>query len=135
MGARICCDRGALTPALERRRAADLIQVFQPAQDNAAFPRTSEIRDLNLKRTDAHGALADYRGSPRFEEVLLVLGFSRRREAALVDWAFTQGCALLVTEDPDILRRRAELELLVGVRAFHPIRDEAALLAIVDAGK
>lgn len=88
---------------------------------------TWEIRDLNLRRTEPRGALADYRGSAQYESILTILGFSRRLEAVRVDLAHGAGCAAFVTDNPDVLRRRPALESLLGMRFFHPVRDAAAI--------
>lgn len=123
---RIFCEPSALTPDIERWRAAGTIEIVtEPG--TAPAPRAWEIRDLNLKGTQLPGAYDDYRGSPMFERILETIGFTRRREAIWLDLAHLSGCAALLTTDSDLLRRKARIEPLLGLRVLHPLRDDVEL--------
>lgn len=100
----------------------------QVVTDRGAAQATAwEIRDLNIVRTEPPQHLQDYRGSAVFERIREVLGFARHREAIRVDMAAAAGCALFVTDNPDILRRREKLAAIVPLLFLHPIREEAAI--------
>lgn len=131
---RIYCD-GPTTPALEALARDGRVELVRFASDEASggVQRVSEMRDLNLKFSQLPGGLGGYRGSPRYEEILTAIGFQRRREAVQLDLAAGEGCSAFVTEDPDILRHKARLQQLLGMRFFHPSRDQAELLALVGA--
>jgi hypothetical protein len=131
MAIKIYCEQGALTQALRRLRESGSVEIVAGDESPPAVLPTSEIRDLNLVRSEPPGALADYSGSTHFETILMTLGFTRRREALHVDLAWSNGCRAFVTQDPDILRRRSRLEELLGMRCFHPARDEAELLRFI----
>ena len=85
-----------------------------------ATPSSAKIQDLNLPISDLLGTIADYAGSVHFAEILSILGDQNRRDALHVDSAFKQGCSAFVTPDKGhILKHKAELECLLGIRFFH----------------
>jgi len=132
---RVWCDPAALTAEL-RAHAADrgvvLVSPEAEAGGAASGPEAGRprVQDLNLRVSDLEAA--DYRGSPAYESLLAALGFEHRREARLVDSAHRDGCAVFITRDPDILRRRERLTSLTGMRFFHPERDRDDLAALLD---
>ncbi len=85
-----------------------------------AKPSNAQIRELNLPIKDLPGAIADYSGSDHFDEILSILGGEHRQDALHVDSAFKSGCSAFVTQDSDILKHKAQLEGLLGIRFFHP---------------
>lgn len=124
---------GPVTDQLRALEGAGRITIVRD-DSLAGLAAAWEIRDLNLKRTEPPGALADYRGTQRFESILTVLGFSRRLEAVRVDMAVGAGCVAFVTDNPDMLRRTPALEALLSMRFFHPARDMAALEELAGGG-
>lgn len=129
---KIYCEHGALTPQIRKLGRSGRTKVVHFPYDpdsrsrhisSMARPSNARIRDLNLPIKDLPGAIADYSGSCHFDEILSVLGREHRRDALHVDSAFKSGCSAFITQDSDILKHRARLEGLLGIRFFHPDAD------------
>jgi hypothetical protein len=94
-----------------------------PRIPRIAEPSTAQIRDLNLPIRNLPGAIGNYKGSQHFKEILSILGRENRRDALHVDSAFKSGCVVFITGDSDILKHKAQLKGLLGIRFFHPCVD------------
>ncbi len=98
------------------RQRVDVIVEFQVIVFGGFFLRFSTSLDMsrNVCR------IADYSGSYHFDEILSIFGREHRRDALHVDSAFKSGCSAFITQDSDILKHKARLEGLLGIRFFHP---------------
>lgn len=126
---KIYCEHGALTPRLRelaRSRRIELVHFPYDSDSRSrhissvARPSAAQIRDLNLPIKDLPGAIADHSGSDHFEEIRSILGHEHRRDALHVDSALKSGCSAFITQDSDILKHKARLEGLLGIRFFDP---------------
>ncbi len=126
---KIYCEHGALTARIKRLGRSGRIELVHfPYDPNSRSrripsigrPSNAQIRDLNLPIMHLPGAIADYSGSGHFDQILSILGPEHRRDALHVDSAFKSGCSAFITQDSDILKRKARLESLLGIRFFHP---------------
>lgn len=126
---RVYCEHGALTPEIRACAQSGLIELvhfpFDPDSHTRkipgiAEPSNAQIRDLNLPIKDLPGSFSDYKGSEHFEEILAILGREHRRHALHVDSAFKSRCSAFITRDSDILKHKAQLLDLLGIRFFDP---------------
>ena len=138
---KVYCEHSAISPALRAlQRDGKITLVHFPydpdsrsaAHREVATPSAAQIRDLNLPFKDAPGTFDDYTGSDKLSQIRGLLGPEHRRDALHVDSAHKTGCRAFVTPDSDILEHRMVLEVLLGIRFFHPNADEAALVAFLD---
>ena len=126
---------GALPPSLRALAQDAHVELLGDGVSGGGSAAAWEIRDLNLKRTDPPAHLQDYRGTAHFERIREVLGFARHREAIRVDMAQGAGCVLFVTDNPDVLRRRKDLEALLPIRFLHPLRDIGEIRRVVTSAQ
>lgn len=125
---RIYCEHGALIPEIKawaRDRRIELIHFpYDPdshtPHSQIAEPSNAQIRDLNLPIKNLPGPIGGYKGSEHFEKILRILGREHRRDALHVDSAFKSRCAIFITRDSDILKHKAELLDLLGIRFLDP---------------
>jgi hypothetical protein len=140
---KIYCEHGAITPKLRARQDRKDIQLIH-------FPYDQDSRSRRIKRT-AEPSLAQWRdmnipwdelgdrrfddsvGSEHLQTIISILGTSNRRDALHVDSAFKSGCKIFVTCDNDILSKRSELQLLLGIQFFHPEKDDLDLERCLNA--
>jgi len=142
---KVYCEHGALTFAIRKlARIARIELVHFPYDPDShtrripgiAEPSTAQIRDLNLPIRNLPAAIENYKGSKRFDEILSILGRENRRDALHVDSAFKSGCLVFITQDSDILKHKAQLQDLLGIRFFHPDVDfrDLELVIASDSG-
>lgn len=133
---KIYCEHGAVTQRLrERQRAGEIKLVHFPYDPNSrsrhlaesTVPSAAQWRDMNVTWDEADFAWDDCEGSEHFQSICKIIGPANRRDILHVDSAFKSGCRCFVTADQDILAKRGDLERLLGVRFFHPKRDQAEL--------
>ncbi len=133
---KIYCEHGALTPRIRKLRRSRRIEFVHFPYDpdsrsrhisSIARPSNAQVQDLNLPIMDLPGTIADYSGSKHFDEILLIIGREHRRDALHVDSAFKRECSAFITQDFDILKHKARLEGLLGIRFFHPEADHSDL--------
>jgi len=125
---KIYCEHGALTREMkELRRSGNVELVHFPYDPDShtqkmavATPSKARIGDLNLSMEELPGLLTDYVPSSRFSEILNVVGGANRRDALHVDSALKEGCVAFVTCDGDVLKHASELEILLGIKFYHP---------------
>jgi hypothetical protein len=128
---RVYCEHNALTPEIRTWVRSGLIELVHFPYDSdshtrripgIAAPSAAQIRDLNLPISDLPGVIADYEASEHFEKILSIIGRERhyRRDAMHVDSAFKSRCSAFLTRDSDILRHKAQLLDLLGIRLFDP---------------
>jgi len=129
---KVYCEHGALTFAIKKLARSRHIELVHFPYDpdshtrrisRIAEPSTAQIRDLNLPIRILPGAIGNYKGSEHSEEILSILGRENRRDALHVDSAFKSGCVVFITQDSDILKHKAQLQDLLGIRFFHPYVD------------
>jgi hypothetical protein len=129
---KIYCEHAGLTPPIRKLMRSERIELvhfpFDPdsrSRHISSIARSSnaQIRDLNLPIKDLPGAIADYRGTRYFGEILSIVGRQHRRDALHVDSAFDSGCSAFITPDSDILEHKTRLQGLLGMRFFHPLAD------------
>jgi hypothetical protein len=134
MPVKVYAEHGALNQAIRRMQDAGRIELlhfpYDPDSRSKAIPGTAapsaaRIDDLHLPIGALPGKISDYEGSPHYPTILGILGAQNRRDALHVDSAFKSGCRALLTRDSDILTHRDRLEAVLGIRFFHPDRDEA----------
>ncbi len=126
---RVYCEHGALTVEIKAWARTGHIELVHFPYDpdshtrlipGIAEPSNAQIRDLNLPIKDLPGTIGDYKGSEHFEKILAILGREQRRDALHVDSAFKSRCAVFITRDSDILKHKAQLLDLLGIRFFDP---------------
>jgi hypothetical protein len=137
---KVYCELGALTFAIKklaRRANIELVHFpYDPDSHTRRIPRIAEpsaaqIRDLNLPIRTLPAAIENYKGSQRFEQILSILGRENRRDALHVDSALKSGCLVFITQDSDILKHKAQLQDLLGIRFFHPDVDLGDLEVVI----
>jgi hypothetical protein len=128
---RVYCEHGALTPEIRSWARCGRIELVHFPYDpgshtrripGIAEPSVAQICDLNLPIKDLPSTIEDYKGSEHFEKILAIVGCEKqyRRDALHVDSAFKSRCAIFVTGDSDILKHKAQLLDLLGIRFFDP---------------
>lgn len=139
---KIYCEHGALTPELRKlQRDGRITLVYFPYDPNArtpsisptAKPSAAQYRDLNLTYGELQGTYGDFQGSPLYAQIRDIIGPQNRRDVLHVDSAYKTKCHALVTRDSDILKHRARLEILLGLRIINPDTDNDALQAMLDS--
>ncbi len=138
---KIYCEHGALTDelrAFQREGKIELVHFPYDPESRAraiapsAVVSNAQWRDLNVKGWDDLGRTwGDFAGSEHLEKIKRIIGPENRRDALHVDSAYKTGCAAIVTVDNDILDHKDELEALLGLRVFHPQRDQAELRGFI----
>jgi hypothetical protein len=99
-----------------------------------ASPSETQWRDANIAWDETDSTWDEAQGSEHLEAIRQLVGTQNRRDVLHVDSAFKSGCKAFVTVDQDILSKREQLEVLLGIRFFHPERNEAELYRFI-AGK
>jgi hypothetical protein len=129
--ARAYCEHGALTPGIRTLARSGRIELFHFPYDRGshtrripgiAEPSVAQIGDLNLPIRELPGAISNYEASEHFDEILSIIGREQqyRRDALHVDSAFKSRCSVFITRDSDILKHKAQLLGLLGIRFFNP---------------
>ena len=141
---KVYCEHGALTSKLRALQRSDIIKLVHFPYDPdsrsrhlaaTANPSATQWRDMNVTWDEAQFAWDDCGGSQHLAAIRQVIGPEHRRDVLHVDSAFKSGCACFVTVDQDILAKRQKLESLLGIRFFHPERDEAQLVEFLEGIK
>ncbi len=126
---RVYCEHGALTVEIKAWARTGRIELVHFPYDpdshtrpipGIAEPSNAQIRDLNLPIKDLPGTIGHYKGSEHFEKILAILGREHRRDALHVDSVFKSRCPIFITRDSDILKHKAQLLDLLGIRFFDP---------------
>ena len=77
----------------------------------------------------------EFAPSCRFAGIAEIVGPDNRRDALHLDSAYKSGCKAFLSRDREhIVRNRAELEALLGLRVFHPDDDWGAFVEFVQLG-
>ena len=71
---------------------------------------------------------SDHSESEQFESIEFIIGKSHRRDILHVDTAYKEGCRAFITSDNDILSKKDELEQILGIKFFHPLKDQEKLM-------
>jgi hypothetical protein len=138
---RVYCEHGALNSKIRAWAGARRIELVHfPYDPNShtraipiiAEPSAAQIKDLNLPIEDLPGAIEDYKPSRFHSQIQSIVGQQHRRDALHVDSAFKSDCLAFITRDSDILKHKAELTNLLGIRFFNPDDDLGELELFLD---
>jgi len=133
---KIYCEPGALSKelrALQREGRIELVHFpYDPDSRSRAIAPSAVLsdaqwRDLNTTWDELGGTWEDLKGSEHLNEILRIVRPENLRDALHLDSAHKTGCAAFVTVDRDILDHKEDLEKLLSIRIFHPVRDKAEL--------
>ena len=133
---KIYCEPGALSKelrALQREGRIELVHFpYDPDSRSRAIAPSAVLsdaqwRDLNTTWDELGGTWEDLKGSEHLNEILRIVRPENLRDALHLDSAYKTGCAVFVTVDRDILDHKEDLEKLLSIRIFHPVRDKAEL--------
>jgi hypothetical protein len=141
---KIYCEHGALSGYLRALRNEGKIELIYFPYDPesrtrhitpTAVPSEAQWRDMNMT-FDELGNITfnDFTGSEHLQEICRIIGPDKRRDALHVDSAYKTGCKVMVTVDRDILDHKAELEMLLKLRIFHPENDKEDLKKFISGG-
>ena len=145
----VYCDTGAYRPELGEYERRGLIRLHQFKYENrnrriaATAPPTNptwkqmnytwaELKADSLLNRLSWDDLAEL--SPRFREIIAVIGTNNLTDAQHIDSAFRAGCKIFLTSDKgDIHSRSKDILSITGMRVLHPIEDWDAFGLAVSA--
>lgn len=127
---KVYCEDGAVTKALvELQREGRITLVSFPYENrNRRIRERAQPSRITMDAKFITWADTDIRFSDResemWERIQSIVGHDNELDVRHIDSAYKTGCRCFFTRDKsDILRRRAELEALLGIRFFHPDDD------------
>ena len=139
---KVYCEHGALTKKLRAHQKVGRIELIHFPYDPDARSKhlspsaklsEAQWRDMNVAWNELGKVTWDeFSGSAYLEDIKSIIGASHRRDVLHVDSAHKTGCKIFITVDNDILSKKEELEPLLGMRFFHPEKDEAELESYLD---
>ncbi len=136
----IYCEHGALCRGLRRLRHEGRIRIASfpyeqrfGAMSEVARPSGCHVDDLaHVTLAEMDFPIDDFAVSEVFKEIVHHVGLHNRVDCLHIDSAHKSGCRCFFTRDKtDILSQRSHLELLLGMRFFHPDEDWDAFLAFL----
>ena len=132
-GASTClvyCEDGAVTKALRalQREGTITLVAFPYENRNRRIKERAQPSRITMDAKFITWADTAIRFSDResdmFERIQSIVGRGNEIDVRHIDSAYKTGCRCFFTRDKgDILRVRAELEALLGIRFFHPDAD------------
>ncbi len=146
---RVYCDTGGFRPELLELAREGKISIFQFKYENrnrhieqAAVPSAPSWKQMNytwdeMRRTPGFESLTyDNVGSqsPKFPELLGIVGPGNRTDAQHLDSAYASQCSVFLTSDKDdIWSKRNEIRSATGLMVLHVRHDWAEFLALSGA--
>lgn len=137
---RLYCEHGALRPFLRKLQLQGRIRLLHFPYDSGshgkytrptALPSGAQVRDLHLPVQDYGSTpISEFCGSEKLERIMDIVGRNNRRDALHLDSAYKSKCDGMITCDSDILSKRTELQVLLGLRIYGP--DESDLRQFIE---
>lgn len=126
---KVYCDTGAYRNELKSLQFEGKIQVFQFKYENKnkhihhmAPPSCPSWKEVKYNWKDFDGLTWDDLGktSSKWKEIEALIGTNSIRDAKHLDSAYMGGCRVFLTSDKDdIVSRRSEIALLLGITVLH----------------
>lgn len=136
---RVYCEHSAMSRTVRRLQHDGSLELchfpYDPDSRSGKLPQRpvpsgATINDLNMPIAELPGTIGDYASSPKFSDILAIIGSEHRRDALHLDSAYKSGCAAFLTRDSDILNHRVPLQHLLELQILNPDVDEASIIAL-----
>ena len=129
---KVYCEDGAVTKALLalQREGKITLMSFPYENRNRRIKERAKSSRITMDAKFITWADTEIRfsgcESEMWERIRSIVGQDNELDVRHIDSAYKTGCRCFFTRDKsDILRRRVELEALLGIRFFHPDDDFA----------
>ena len=145
---RVYCDTGGVRPELVELQRQGKVALYQFKYENrnrhikrAAVPSAPSWKQLNytwdeMRRTAEFEAItwdSLASRSPKYSELLRIVGPANEVDAQHLDSAYSTGCSVFLTSDKDdICSHREELQAVTDFSVLHITADWQEFLALVE---